>query len=416
MLRDPLGYLSSARERWGPVVAFPVPGPGAWFVDDPAAVRRVLQGNARAYGKRTVQYDTLALVTGDGLLVADTDRWRPHRRAVQPAFHPAHLPAVVQRSVAAAQRVGQGWASRAGGVVDADAAMLRSAMEVVGATLLTTDLTSDAPALAAAVDAALHRVIARARSPWSPPTAVPTPGNRALRRAVHTLDRAVADLVAHRRRVGGPADDAVGLLLAAGLDDREVRDEVVTLVVAGHETVASALTWAWWLLATHPEAQRRLHAELDDVLGGRAPTWADWPALRWTRAVVDEALRLYPPAWVVTRRCVEPDELAGFPVAPGTTVITSPWTLHRQPGVWADPEAFDPGRWLDVRRAPQGYLPFGAGARLCIGRELALAEAVAVLAVLAQRVRVHPAGPPPRVRALVTLRPAGGLPLRLVAR
>ena len=424
MLRDPLTYLLSCRERWGDVVAFPLPGPAVWFVDGPAAVRRVLQDNHQGYGKRTAQYDALALVTGEGLLVSDPPDWRVHRRIVQPAFHARHLPAVVAHTAAAAERVADSWSALVAGdeaVVDVDAAMMRAALEVVGSAVFSSDLRGEAAVLARAVLAALDRVVVRARSPWLPPASVPTPGNLRLRRALRTLDRSVAGMVERRRRDGGAEDDALGLLLAArddgDIDDRAVRDEVVTLVVAGHETVASSLTWTWWLLAAHPEVQEALRAELAAVLGGRAPTWDDLTCLPWTRAVVDEGLRLYPPAWVVTRRSLRPDVLEGHDLPAGATVITSPYTLHRHPKAWAEPERFDPGRWVGERRASverAAYAPFGAGPRLCVGRDLALVESVVLLAVLGQRFRFAPLpGPWPRVDARVTLRPRGGLPLRL---
>ncbi len=424
MLRDPLTYLLSCRQRWGDVVAFPLPGSPVWFVDGPDQVRRVLQDNHQSYGKRTVQYDTLALVTGEGLLVSDPPTWRERRRLVQPAFHARRLPGVLAHTVSAAERVARAWSGRldtAPAVVDVDAAMMRAALEVVGSAVFSADLRSEADPLARAVVTALDRVVVRARSPWLPPASVPTPGNLRLRRALRTIDTVVAEMVARRRHGDGPADDALALLLAARddgvIDDRAVRDEVVTLVVAGHETVASALTWTWWLLATHPRVQEAMHAELDAVLGGRPPAWEDWPALQWTRAVVDEALRLYPPAWVVTRRALAPDSLGGFGLPAGATVITSPYALHRHPAAWSQPERFDPGRWVGERRAcvvRSAYAPFGAGPRLCIGRDMALVESVALLAVLGQRFEVAPAPgvrAVPRVNARVTLRPAGGLPL-----
>jgi cytochrome P450 len=206
-----------------------------------------------------------------------------------------------------------------------------------------------------------------------------------------------------------------------------VRDELVTLVIAGHETVASALTWTLHLLAAHPGAQDQVGAELDTVLGdgpgARPPGWNDLAALPYTRAVLDEALRLYPPAWVITRRAAADDALAGVDIPEGTLIILSPWLLHRRAASWPDPSAFDPARFLDAGgRAPGSrpsgdYLPFGAGPRLCIGRDLALVEGVLVLAGLLRGRRVSAVRTaPPRVEALVTLRPRGGLPLRLEPR
>jgi cytochrome P450 len=313
-------------------------------------------------------------------------------------------------------------APAAGGVVDVDAAALQATLEVVGRTLFGGSVAADGERVVAAVLEALDGVVARARTPLPVPRWAPTPGARRLRRSVATLDAATGDVVAHRREAGVGRDDQdlLALLLRAAdagqLSPSEVRDELVTMVIAGHETVASALTWTLHLLATHTSAQARLHAELDGVLAGRAPSWDDLRHLPWTRAVVDEALRLFPPAWVVTRRAVEADEIDGVPVPAGTMVILSPWLLHRRADVFADPEAFSPERFLPTAPPhPRGaYLPFGAGPRLCIGRDFALVEAVLVLAALLRNRAVLPVpGRSPRVEALVTLRPHGGLPLRL---
>jgi cytochrome P450 len=216
------------------------------------------------------------------------------------------------------------------------------------------------------------------------------------------------------------------LLLAAHGDDGstlstpQVRDQVVTFIVAGHETVASALTWAWSLLARDPAALARVRDEVDEATGGTAPGIEHLPRLHYTAAVLDEVLRLYPPAWLVTRRSLEPDVLGGVDIPADALVIVSPWIVHRDERAWSDPERFDPTRFLDadgVRRrdlvASPAYLPFGAGPRLCIGRDMALLEGVLVLASLAARIDLQPIGPPPRAVPLVTVRPAHGLPLRL---
>jgi cytochrome P450 len=254
----------------------------------------------------------------------------------------------------------------------------------------------------------------------------PTPTNLLLRRTRRRLDAIASGLIAERRdRVrrapeAPHGDDLLGLLLDSDLTDAEVRDELVTMVIAGHETVASSLTWTLYLLARHPQAQARLHAELDDVLAGREPGWDDLARLPWTRAVVDEALRLYPPAWVVTRRAEADDVVDDVALPAGTLVIISPWLLHRRPDVFADPGRFDPARFVGdgARSLPRGaYLPFGAGPRLCIGRDFALVESVLMLAALVRDRAVLPVpGRAPRVDASVTLRPRGGLPLRLLPR
>ena len=426
--RDPLRFLADMQGRYGDVLQLPIPVPPTYVVTAPEAVRRVLVTNAKDYGKRTLQYTTLSLVTGEGLLTADTEVWRPQRRIVQPAFHRASLELVAGHVRTAVDRLLRRWAGRDGEVVDVDEAMMHLALEVVGASLFGSDLSGDAERLADATLAALDVVVKKARSPFQVPLAVPTPTNLVLRRAVGRLDSAVEAMLADRARrplaEGEPPRDMLDLLLAAHDDDgsrlsrTQVRDQVVTFIVAGHETVASALTWAWHLLATHPDAWQRLREEVD--VAGAGGAHLDLAQLPWTAAVLDETLRLYPPAWLVTRRSLAPDVLAGASVPPGALVIVSPWLVHRQPDAWPDPERFDPSRFLDGegrrRRevvASSAYLPFGAGPRLCIGRDMALLEGVLVLASIAARVDLEPVGPPPRPVPLVTIRPADGLPMRV---
>lgn len=428
ILRNPLTFLQRMVADHGPVVSFPVRGRPAVLVDAPDAVRRVLQDNHRAYGKETIQYTALSLVTGQGLLTADGPVWRSHRRAMQPAFHRDTLSHVAAQAGAAAERAGAAFDAAPGGQVDTDAVLMQATLDVVGRTLFGSDLVSggeaDGDRLVSAVHTALDAVIAKATRPWTAPPGIPTPAARRLRRAMAELDLAAERMVA-RRRDGADATDLLGLLLTqaagadatadggTGLSPREIRDELITVVIAGHETVATSLTWTLRLLAENPAAQDRVHAELDAVLGGpdgRGPRWEDVPDLVVTRAAVDEGLRLFPPAWVVTRRALEADVLAGHPIEAGTLVITSPWLQHRNPDLWPDPERFDLDRWTAASARPQreGYLPFGAGPRMCIGRDFAIVESVLMLAELLRGRRLEVAGPRPGVEALVTLRPRGG--------
>lgn len=418
--RDPIGFLTRCVAAYGDVVSFPLPGRPALLVNDPAAVDRVLRENHRAYGKDTVQYRSLAAVAGEGLLTADGERWRAQRRLVQPAFHTRTLEGVAGHVAAAVAATVREWDELTDGTrLDVDAAMMRLALDVVGRALLGADLRGEGARLVAAVLSALDVVVARARSGVTAPAWAPTPQNRQLTRALVSIDGAVERVVAERRARAEPGEDVLGLLMAAAQPDPEgermLRDEVVTLIVAGHETVASALTWAWHLLAGHPDAGDRLRAELDAVLAGEPPGWADLTRLPWTRAVVDETLRLYPPAWVVSRRAHAQDVLAGHQVPRGSLVLMSPYLLHRHAAAWPDPERFEPGRFLDAPAGPRpAYVPFGAGPRLCIGRDFALVEAVLVVAALAQRYQLsREPGHAVRADALVTIRPHGGLPMRI---
>lgn len=421
---NPVRYLGKVWAEYGDVVQFPVPRPPSYFVNDPAGVRRVLVGNWRNYGKATIQYRSLSAVTGEGLLTADTPAWRQQRPLVQPAFHNRTLEAVARVAVPVAAKVADAW-EQAGPTetVDVDAAMMQAALEIVGHALFGTDLSGDAERLTGATLDALSVVVARARPSLPVPSWVPTPNNRKLARSVAQLDGAVAGILAARPgeapESADPKADMVAMLTGArdshgaGLTNTQVRDQLVTFIVAGHETVASTLTWACALLAGHPAVQEQMQAEVAEVLGDRLPTHADLPGLTYTRAVVDEVLRLYPPAWLITRNALGPDELGGRPIPAGALVILSPWWLHRHPECWDRPADFDPERFRDGRADRTAFIPFGAGPRQCIGKDFAYVESVLVLATLMQRLTLsYPSGSAmPDFDPLVTVRPKGGLHL-----
>ena len=416
MRRDPPQFLADCAERYGPVVAFPIPHATVLYLADPVDVRRVLQGNHTGYGKRTVQYDALSLVTGQGLLVSDGELWRRMRRVLQPAFHHGLVAGMAEAIQRPTERLLHAW-SHPGheSPVDIDQAMLELTLEVVGATLFGADLGPEAASLVNAVMRALHVVVAKSQQPVSPPHWLPSPGNRRLARSLVQLDDAVTRLIIARRgRALG--EDALSMLLKAkdaGLaSDAEVRNEVVTLIVAGHETVAATLSWTWSLVASNRDVEARLHAEVDALAEG---PWdeAVLDQLPYTRAVIDECLRLYPPAWVMTRRSLAADLVGGYQVPAGTTLIMSAYLLHRDASLWPAPDRFDPQRFLGnagdlVDRST--YVPFGAGPRLCIGKELSLFEAPLIVAALARRFVIRPLAPQTVAKDFgVTLRPKGGL-------
>jgi cytochrome P450 len=425
---DPLTFLGEVSQRYGDTVSFPVPGAPALLLNDPADVRHVLQTSARSWGKDTVQYAALARVTGPGLLASAEPSWIEHRRLAAPAFHHQRLEAVGDEVAAAARtaisaRLGGPHANAVadGAVVDVAALTHTIGLDAVGRALFSTDLSDHAHDLLAATSEAADLVVRLGRSILPRAEWTPTRTNLRLRAARRRLDAGAAAIIAERRarnsRPGGTphhGDDLLGLLLDSGMDDGEIRDELVTMVIAGHETVAAALAWTLMLLAEHPAAQERVRSELD-AHPGPVPLVGHRERLPWTRAVVDEALRLYPPAWAVSRRSHRDDEVGGRQVPAGTLAIISPWLVHRRPDLWPDPEAFRPERFLDGT-ARTGYLPFGQGPRLCIGREFALGEMVVVLAELLREHRIDVPGGPggwtrPVAEAKVAVHPRGGMPL-----
>jgi cytochrome P450 len=434
---DPLTFLGEVAARYGDTVSFPVPGAPALLLNDPADVRHVLQTSARTWGKDTVQYAALARVTGPGLLASSDPGWIEHRRLAAPAFHHQRLEAVGVEVRGAARsaidaRLGprrdSGPLGRTvgGEVVDVAALTHTIGLDAVGRALFSTDLSDHAQDLLRATSTTADLVVRIGRSILPRAAWTPTRTNLRLRSARRRLDAGAAAIIAERRArnarlAAGTAhgDDLLGLLLDSGMHDGEIRDELVTMVIAGHETVAAALAWTLMLLAEHPDAQDRVRAELDRH-DGPVPLVGNRERLPWTRAVVDEALRLYPPAWAISRRSLTYDVVGGRPVPAGTLAIISPWLVHRRPDLWPDPEAFRPERFVDGT-ARTGYLPFGQGPRLCIGREFALGEMVVVLAELLRehRIDVPPGWTRPVAEAKVAVHPRGGMPLvvrRLAAR
>ncbi len=429
---DPLSFLARVAEQYGDLVSFPVPGAPALLVNDPADARHVLQGAARNWGKQTVQYAALAQVTGPGLLASSEPSWIEHRRVAAPAFHRQRLESVAGEVARAAD---DAIASRlatvptaAGGqggervVVDVAHLTHRIGLDAVGRALFSADLSGQAQRLLDATSDAAQLVVKAGRTVLPGMRRAPTPTNVRLRSTRRRLDAASAQIVAQRRErgrrtAGGThGDDLLGLFLDSEMSDAEVRHELVTMIIAGHETVAAALGWTLMLLAEHQPAQDRLRAELA-AHAGPVPMLGLREALPWTRAVVDEALRLYPPAWTLSRRAHGADVLGGQEVPAGTLAIISPWLLHRRADAWPDPLAFRPERFLAEGAGRTAYLPFGQGPRLCIGREFAIGEMAIVLGRLltGHRVDVPTRWTRPAPQAQVAVHPRGGMAL-LVSR
>ena len=311
--------------------------------------------------------------------------------------------------------------------IDVAAEMMHLALQIVGKALFSIEVGSEADELAQATLVVLDHIVGRARTFGMVPQWLPTPGNLRYRKALAVLEDAVNTTIAQRRRDPGNTADLLAMLMSArdaetgqGMTDRQLRDEMMTLLIAGHETVASALAWTWYLLATDPAAEAKLHAELAAVLGGRTPQVDDLPDLRYTQAVFEEALRLYPPAWIITRKALADDVIGGCRVPANALVVASPYVTQRQAAFWPDPEAFDPDRFSEARVAGRprfAYYPFGGGPRLCIGDQFALTEAKLIIAMVAQRCRLTPVpGHPIAVEPGVTLRPKHGLLMRIEMR
>jgi cytochrome P450 len=419
--RSPLGFSLEVSENYGDIARVTMLGEESIFVNDPDAIQHILQTNSRNYDKQTMDYQLLYPLVGQGLLTSDGDAWLRQRRLMQPAFHRQRIAALGQMMVEETLAALARWRSPAqqGAPIAVDQEMMRLTLSIVGKALLSVDLGAEASEFGQAFKQANARFgyenMVSIMLPW-----LPTRQNRQYKAAVQTMDRMVRDIIAQRRAEPGDYDDLLAMLLSArdeetgqGMTDRQLRDEMMTILLAGHETTANALTWTFYLLSQHPAAAARLHAEVDDVLAGRPPGVADLPRLPYTRMALQEALRLYPPAWSIARRAVEDDELGGYPVPAGSVVHISLYALHRHPRLWDAPDTFRPERFDEAeveRRHKFAYLPFSAGPRKCIGDQFAMTEGQLILATVAQRYHLALA-PDQRIdtAALITLNPKHGM-------
>ena len=361
---------------------------------------------------------------GRGLLTAEGDDWKRQRRLLAPAFQHKRIAAYAEVMAGLAERAQAALAD--GAVVDVAEEMMKLTLAIVGRTLFDADVSSDAAVVGEALtDAMQYMVDSVSTVPL--PYSWPVPRNLRMRRAVRRLDEVVYRIIRERRAESRDRGDVLSMLLAArdeddgrGMDDRQLRDEVMTLVLAGHETTANALSWTFYLLARHPAAYDRVQAELDGALAGRTPQMADLARLPWSLAVLKESMRLYPPAYLMSREAIRDVELGGMPVKRGTIVMVNTFGMHHRADLFPEPDAFRPERFLgDAEKSvpKSAYLPFGGGPRVCIGNHFAMMEAHLLLATLAQRVRLHAAFDGERAaEPLVTLRPKDGLPMRVQRR
>ena len=425
--RDRLGFLDQCFRDYGDVVQFRFAHRRVVMVSHPDMVEEVLVTRNRQFIKHFAL--RMAKPTlGEGLLTSEGDFWRRQRRLSQPAFHRERVFGHGAVMVDATERMLQSWAD--GQRRDVQEDMMQLTLEIVAKTIFDADVTGDAADASAAMEDILSAFTARIQRLLPLPDFLPTPTNLRFLRAKRRLDGIVYRIIAERRVSGEDRGDLLSMLLHAheadteagggGMTDEQLRDETMTLFMAGHETTANTLAWVFLLLSRNPEAEAKLHAELDTVLGDRPPTVADLPNLKYTEQVITETLRIYPTVWLLGREAIEPTEVAGHEIPVGTTIYMSQWILHRDPRWFADPLVFRPERWDDnlakkIHR--YAYFPFGGGPRICIGNGFALMEATLLLATIARCFRPRVA-PDAKIKPLptMTLRAIGGIPVTLEAR
>ena len=418
MRRDPLGFLTRLAREYGDVARFRMGPVELHLVNRPEWIRDVLVTHASSFHKGR-GLERAKRLLGEGLLTSEDPVHLRQRRMMQPAFHAQRIAGYGNAMAALADRLAARWT--AGETRDVAAEMARLTLAIVGRTLFDADVESEADEIGEALTTALSLFGRTFTLPYFELLdRLPLPMNRRFEKAKARIDATIARLIEERRRAPG-GTDLLSLLVGAsdvegdggGMTDAQVRDEAITIFLAGHETTANALAWTWYLLSQNPEAEARLHAEVDAALGGRAPSAADLPGLRWTEMVFAESMRLYPPAWIIGRRAMEPYAIGGYSVPKGSIVVACQWVTHRDPRLFRDPERFDPERFLPAAKEARprfAYFPFGGGPRVCIGEGFAWMEGVLVLAAIARRWRLRLVPGQSIVPApSITLRPRDGI-------
>jgi len=418
---DPIASMLHWRDVYGDFVPVRFGPFRAHVAFGPAEIEETLTEHAadfrKAFGTRM-----LIPLLGKGLLTAEGDEWLRHRRLASPAFHRERVTGYGLTMSQYAQDAVETWHD--GETVDLHDAMTALTLRIVARTLFDTDVTpriEEVARLGAEIQDFYYLRFASLR--FLIPTWLPTPGNRRLERTIRRLDQVVYDII-RERRPGEDRGDLLSLLLlvrdehGAGLSERQVRDEVMTLLLAGHETTALALTWAFLLLDRHPEARSRLEAELAKVLEDQPASPEDVPALVYTQAVINETLRLYPPAYITSREAARATRIGGVSIPKGHVILISIYATHRDPRFFPEPDEFRPERWLDglEKRLPRGaFIPFGMGSRKCIGSSFALMEATLLLATIARRWHFELLADEVPTHPSITLRPATAMPARMVS-
>jgi cytochrome P450 len=419
---DPLKYFTGLMREYGDLVSLRVLNFRILLLNHPDHIEDVLVNHPRKFIKGRV-LKANKRVFGSGLLTSEGDFWLRQRRLAQPAFHRVRIAGYASTMVKYTERLLHEWQD--GEERDIHKEMMRLTLQIVGKTLFDADVEGDAHDVAKSMELLLE-LGADFRRTVLIPNWLPTPANLRLEGAIRKIEKVLYRIIAEKRASGRDAGDLLSMLLAAQdedgsrMTDQQLRDEAITLFLAGHETTANTLSWTWWLLAQNPAVEAKLHVELRSVLGGRTPSLDDLPKLVYTNHIITESMRLYPPVWGTARTAIEDHEIAGYSVPKGSGVSFAQWTVHRDARWYDAPEEFRPERWEGdlLKRIPRfAYFPFGGGPRQCIGNSFALMEAALVLATIAQQYRFrlvegHPVVP----LASITLRPRYGIRAVLEAR
>jgi cytochrome P450 len=420
---DPLGLFTRWSREFGDIFHYRVLNRHIYFLNHPDLIKEVLVTHHQNFIKgEAVRFNRR--IFGDGLVANEGAPWAQQRRIIQPAFHRESIESYADTMVAYTERMLATW--RDGETRDIHQDMMRLTLEIVAMALFSVEIASDRDRVSVALNTLMELTSGARMLLPAGLRLVPTPGNLRYLRAVRQLDEIVYGLIRQRQATDRTYQDLLATLLQARYEDggsmpnRQLRDEVMTLLLTGHETTAVSLSWTWYLLSQHPEVEQKLWAELRRVLNGRSPRMSDLPGLPYLERVIKESIRLYPPVWALVRNPVKECEIGGYRIPMGTTILMSQWVMHRDPRYYDEPERFNPDRWLDARskEAPKfAYFPFGGGPRTCIGASFATTEAALVLATIAQKyqIRVVPDWPIETVPT-ITLRPRHGIKVTVTRR
>ena len=420
---DPIQAFMDGWHEYGDVVTFRGKGP-MFLIANPDHLKQVLQDRHSNYPHPTDFNHKFSAALGQGLVTIEGDQWLRHRRMIQPAFHRQKVSAFADVMVRSTQEMMERWqgAAERRELIDIRLEMMQLTLDVLAKCMFSVNLGRDIEAMGPAVAVQFEHVNRRLLSVIDLPLAVPTTENRRFLEARRTMDEIVYRLIGERRRSKESTGDLLSMLIEVrdeetgeGLTDLEIRDELMTIIFAGHETVSTALTWAWYLLSKNPDVERSLHAEVDEVLGERTATFEDVPNLRYTTMLLEETMRLYPPLWLVTRMAREDDEIGGFHIPARSTIILSAYVTHRHTRYWENPEGCDPERFTPERSANRhrfAYYPFIHGPRRCVGSAFGMMEMQLVIATVAQQLRLElEPGYQTAFKADISLRPRDGMPM-----
>jgi cytochrome P450 len=423
---NPLAFVERVAHGYGDFAFVRIGWVRLYLINRPDLIREVLTSKASGFRKLGRQMRALRKIEGDGLVVSDGATWVRHRPVVQGSFHARHFQDYASVIVEFTRRRLDGWS--AGRPLDIATEMNELALQIIAKLVFDADVSGDAARLRAAVHEFRTHMQREANFPLALPEWLPLPGKIRQRRAVRTVDDLIWTHIRRRRTAGVLGSDMLGQMLAAAssapsddrVTDAEIRDEAATLFVAGHDTTSAALAWFWYVLANHPDVERRVLSEIDGVLGDRPPTYDDTHRLRYLEMAVKESMRLYPAAgFLFGREAVEDVELGGYTLRRGSWVLISPYIVHRNPQYFPQPDVVDPERFAPGRVdsiAPYAYIPFGGGPRICIGSSLALMEAVLLAATVLQRFRLVLDQGTPEMELEIVLRPKGPVRMRALPR